>query len=658
MSYQVLARKWRPKTFREMVGQEHVLKALINALDHGRLHHAYLFTGTRGVGKTTIARILAKSLNCETGISSAPCGQCSACVEIDEGRFVDLIEVDAASRTKVEDTRELLENVQYAPTRGRFKVYLIDEVHMLSGHSFNALLKTLEEPPPHVKFLLATTDPQKLPITILSRCLQFSLKAMTPDRIVGHLKKVLEAEMVAFEEPALWQLGRAADGSMRDALSLTDQAIAFGSGKVVETDVRAMLGSIDREYVFGIVEALASNNAQTLLHTVADMAQQSPDYAGVLGDLISTLHRMAVAQLAPDAVDDSDGDRQRVLEQSARFAPEQLQLFYQTALLGRRDLPLAPDARSGFEMVLLRMLLFKPQSTLPPQGASTGGATAAGKSASPAAAGQAKPAAAPVAIDDNIPLRAVGSASEHLSRLSAALGADSGRNGAARSQPAQALSGNGQGMAAGATSTMPASSSQAGSNVVSMPSRPPAADTRKMPESTPSRVPAADARAPSGQMSAPGAANAQSSARPAPGKPAEPAAPPKAAVLLGDEWSDLLTTLTLDGPVRNFARNSCLEQKQDDVWTLSVSRRFEALYKDEHRETLQQVLAEKLARPLQLKVSIQEHSKPTPDQLLASHKEQRRKQAVELLQGDELVRSLQQQFGATLDLNSVTPTDD
>ncbi|MFZ5603065.1 MAG: DNA polymerase III subunit gamma/tau [Pseudomonadota bacterium] len=650
MSYQVLARKWRPKTFREMVGQEHVLKALINALDHGRLHHAYLFTGTRGVGKTTIARILAKSLNCETGISSAPCGQCSACVEINEGRFVDLIEVDAASRTKVEDTRELLENVQYAPTRGRFKVYLIDEVHMLSGHSFNALLKTLEEPPPHVKFLLATTDPQKLPITILSRCLQFSLKAMTPDRIVGHLKKVLEAEMVAFEEPALWQLGRAADGSMRDALSLTDQAIAFGSGKVVETDVRAMLGSIDREYVFGIVDALASNNAPTLLQTVADMAQQSPDYAGVLGDLISTLHRMAVAQLAPDAVDDSDGDRQRVLEQSARFAPEQLQLFYQTALLGRRDLPLAPDARSGFEMVLLRMLLFKPQGTSPSQGASGGGATAAGKSASPAAAGQVKPAAAPVAMDDNIPLRAVGSASEHLSRLSAALGADSGRNGAARSQPAQALSGNGQGMAAGVASPMPANASQAGSNVVSMPFR--------QPEPAPSRMPAADARAPSGQMSSSGAVNAQASARSAPGKPAEPAASPKAPVLLGDEWSDLLTTLALDGPVRNFARNSCLEQKQDDVWTLSVSRRFEALYKDEHRATLQQVLAEKLARPLQLKVSIQEPSKPTPDQLLASHKEQRRKQAVELLQSDEFVRTLQQQFGATLDLNSVTPTDD
>lgn len=256
MSYQVLARKWRPKTFREMVGQEHVLRALINALDHNRLHHAYLFTGTRGVGKTTIARILAKCLNCEAGVSSEPCGQCSACTSINEGRFIDLIEVDAASRTKVEDTRELLDNVQYAPTVGRFKVYLIDEVHMLSTHSFNALLKTLEEPPPHVKFLLATTDPQKLPATILSRCLQFNLKNMSPERIVGHLQYVLEQEMVSFDDPALWLLGRAADGSMRDAMSLTDQAIAFGSGKLQEADVRNMLGSIDQTAVYDILNGI------------------------------------------------------------------------------------------------------------------------------------------------------------------------------------------------------------------------------------------------------------------------------------------------------------------------------------------------------------------------------------------------------------------
>ncbi|MBV1921032.1 MAG: DNA polymerase III subunit gamma/tau, partial [Pseudomonadales bacterium] len=352
MSYQVLARKWRPKTFREMVGQTHVLKALINALDHGRLHHAYLFTGTRGVGKTTIARILAKSLNCETGVSSEPCGTCGACTEINEGRFIDLIEVDAASRTKVEDTRELLENVQYAPTRGRYKVYLIDEVHMLSGHSFNALLKTLEEPPPHVKFLLATTDPQKLPITILSRCLQFSLKAMTPDKIVGHLQHVLTEEMVSFEDPALWAIGRAADGSMRDALSLTDQAIAFGNGKVIESDVQAMLGSIDRAYTFQLLEAIVSGNAPGLLNVVNAISEQSPDYSGVLADLIGGLHRVAIAQVAPDTVDNSDGDREKIISMASKIAAEDVQLYYQTALIGRKDLPLAPDPRSGFEMVL------------------------------------------------------------------------------------------------------------------------------------------------------------------------------------------------------------------------------------------------------------------------------------------------------------------
>ncbi len=361
MSYQVLARKWRPRTFREMVGQEHVLQALINALDHNRLHHAYLFTGTRGVGKTTIARILAKCLNCEAGVSSEPCGQCSACVELAEGRFIDLIEVDAASRTKVEDTRELLENVQYAPTRGRYKVYLIDEVHMLSNSSFNALLKTLEEPPPHVKFLLATTDPQKLPVTVLSRCLQFNLKNMNPERIVSHLQYVLGEEMVPFEDSALWQLGRSADGSMRDALSLTDQAIAFGRGKITEAEVRTMLGTIDLTLVYSILEALASLNGKEVLDAVQRLSEHAPDYSGALAELLSVLHRIAIGQALPEAVDNSSGDRDQVLALAQKLAAEDVQLFYQTALLGRRDLPLAPDPRSGFEMVLLRMLAFKPK---------------------------------------------------------------------------------------------------------------------------------------------------------------------------------------------------------------------------------------------------------------------------------------------------------
>jgi DNA polymerase-3 subunit gamma/tau len=363
MNYQVLARKWRPRNFSEMVGQEHVLRALMNALDHDRLHHAYLFTGTRGVGKTSLARILARSLNCERGISSRPCGECSACREIDEGRFVDLIEVDAASRTKVEDTRELLENVQYAPTRGRFKVYLVDEVHMLSAHSFNALLKTLEEPPPHVKFLLATTDPQRLPVTILSRCLQFNLKCLPAARIVEHLRDVLGREHIAFDDGGLRLLAQAAEGSMRDALSLLDQAIAFGGGAVREAEVRAMLGTIDRGQAYALLRGLGAGDGAAVLGEVARLSAQVPDYAGLLADLLSVLQRIAVAQVVPGAIDESLDDGKEIMELAASLPAEDVQLFYQIGLIGRRDLPLAPDARGGLEMVLLRMLAFRPVSS-------------------------------------------------------------------------------------------------------------------------------------------------------------------------------------------------------------------------------------------------------------------------------------------------------
>lgn len=360
MSYQVLARKWRPHNFHEMVGQTHVLRALINALDTGRLHHAYLFTGTRGVGKTTISRILTKCLNCEQGVSSTPCGVCSTCVEIDEGRFIDLIEVDGASRTKVEDTRELLENIQYAPTRGRFKVYLIDEVHMLSSHSFNALLKTLEEPPSHVKFLLATTDPQKLPVTILSRCLQFALKNIPADRIVEHLAHVLDVEKIPYEKEALWLLGRSAQGSMRDAMSLTDQAIAFGGEKVNTADVRDMLGTLDQNQVYELLFALLEGDAKQLLAIIKQLAEQSPDWLDVLAELLNVLHRIAIAQILPDAVDDSIGDKEQIIALAQALPAEDVQFYYQVGLVGRRDLPLATSSQQGFEMVLLRMLAFRP----------------------------------------------------------------------------------------------------------------------------------------------------------------------------------------------------------------------------------------------------------------------------------------------------------
>ena len=373
MSYQVLARKWRPGNFEELVGQEHVQRALVNGLEEDRLHHAYLFTGTRGVGKTTIARIFSKSLNCETGVTSKPCGKCSACREIAEGRFVDLIEVDAASRTGVDDTRELLENVQYAPSRGRYKVYLIDEVHMFSKHSFNALLKTLEEPPPHVKFLLATTDPQKLPVTILSRCLQFNLKRLPVSLIVAHLQHILDAEKVEYDLIALQLLAEGADGSMRDGLSLLDQALAFGAGAVREQEVRDMLGTVSRDRVLNILRALMNRDARVVLQEVAALAEFTPDYESVLAELLSLLHHMMLAKTVPEALDEYVSDREALLELSHQISGEDLQLFYQIGLIGRRDLPLAPSDRGGFEMVLLRMLAFRPAQA-GAQVAVTGGA--------------------------------------------------------------------------------------------------------------------------------------------------------------------------------------------------------------------------------------------------------------------------------------------
>jgi len=364
MSYQVLARKWRPGKFSELVGQEHVVSAISNALDNDRLHHAYLFTGTRGVGKTTIARIFSKSLNCEEGQGANPCGQCNTCKEIEHGNYVDLLEIDAASRTKVEDTRELLDNVQYKPTRGRYKVYLIDEVHMLSKHSFNALLKTLEEPPPHVKFLLATTDPQKLPITILSRCLQFNLKALSREQIVGQLTHILQEESLPFEPSALALLARAAQGSMRDALSLTDQAIAQGGNAVNASVVTDMLGLMDKNQLVKLLHAVVTKTPTDVMQLVQDIAEQAPDYSQVLGELASTLHQIALTQWVPDVCKLETTSAKAIFQLAKSIAPEQVQLFYQIALQGRKDLPLALDGRSALEMTLMRMMTFAPNEPI------------------------------------------------------------------------------------------------------------------------------------------------------------------------------------------------------------------------------------------------------------------------------------------------------
>ncbi|ALV93146.1 MULTISPECIES: DNA polymerase III subunit gamma/tau [Pantoea] len=365
MSYQVLARKWRPQAFADVVGQEHVLTALANGLSLGRIHHAYLFSGTRGVGKTSIARLLAKGLNCETGITSTPCGQCDNCREIEQGRFVDLIEIDAASRTKVEDTRDLLDNVQYAPARGRFKVYLIDEVHMLSRHSFNALLKTLEEPPSHVKFLLATTDPQKLPVTILSRCLQFHLKALDVEQIQQQLAHVLQQEQIAAEPRALHLLARAADGSMRDALSLTDQAIAMGQGSVTRETVAQMLGTLDDEQPLALIEALVDGQGEQVMALLNQAASRGVEWEALLVEMLRLLHRVAMVQLLPSSLGEDDLNQAQRLRDLARvLPPADVQLYYQTLLMGRKDLPLAPDRRLGVEMTLLRALAFHPQATI------------------------------------------------------------------------------------------------------------------------------------------------------------------------------------------------------------------------------------------------------------------------------------------------------
>jgi len=373
MSYQVLARKWRPRKFAELVGQEHVVRALTNALDSGRMHHAYLFTGTRGVGKTTIARIFAKSLNCERGESADPCGECSVCTAVDAGRFVDLLEIDAASNTGVDDVREVIENAQYAPARGRFKVYLVDEVHMLSKPAFNALLKTLEEPPPHVKFLLATTDPQKLPVTVLSRCLRFNLKRLLPDQIAGQMRHILGAEHIEYEDPAIAELARAADGSLRDGLSLLDQAIAYGGGSLKADEVRAMLGSVERGQVLGLLGALAAGDGQALMSECTRIASFSPDFGSVLDDLAAALHRIQLIQLVPGYRPDAgDGDDSALIGLAERMTAEDVQLYYQIATTGRRDLALAPDARTGFEMALLRMLAFRPSDDAAPAVASGG----------------------------------------------------------------------------------------------------------------------------------------------------------------------------------------------------------------------------------------------------------------------------------------------
>ncbi|MEP4148156.1 MAG: DNA polymerase III subunit gamma/tau [Halioglobus sp.] len=595
MSYQVLARKWRPKSFREMVGQEHVLQALINALDHDRLHHAYLFTGTRGVGKTTIARILAKCLNCEQGVSSEPCGECGSCLEIAEGRSVDLLEVDAASRTKVEDTRELLENVQYAPTRSRYKVYLIDEVHMLSTSSFNALLKTLEEPPPHVKFLLATTDPQKLPATVLSRCLQFNLKNMPAEQIVGHLSNVLEQEMVSFEDPALWLLGRAASGSMRDALSLTDQAIAFGSGKLIETDVRSMLGSVDLSFVYQLLEGVAAGDPAELLAIVGRMAEHAPDFEGSTDELISLVHRIAVAQAVPDAIDNSWGDAERVAALAQSIAAEDTQLFYQIAINGKRDMALAPDPRSGFEMLLLRMLAFRPAAV----------------------------------IDDSLSAADLQPAEpgQDQGSIAGEVGATAKKPPESRQEAAPPLE-----PVAREVTPQPSAEQLASKKTAQRPA---------VPEQAPPQAPEPDtlsvgSSAP--EVKAPSVAG--SIIDPSP-----------------ENWPQLLSQLGLLGMVQSIASNMQLVGASAGELDFVLDADNASLFNEGHRDKIKLALQNYLDRELSVSISVGKPPGETPAMVQARAASERQQQAIEEIESDQRLQALITKFDGQLDRASIAPLE-
>ena len=672
MSYQVLARKWRPRSFREMVGQAHVLKALINALDNQRLHHAYLFTGTRGVGKTTIARIIAKCLNCETGITSTPCGTCSVCREIDEGRFVDLIEIDAASRTKVEDTRELLDNVQYAPSRGRFKVYLIDEVHMLSTHSFNALLKTLEEPPPYVKFILATTDPQKLPATILSRCLQFSLKNMSPERVVEHLSHVLAAENVPFEADALWLLGRAADGSMRDAMSLTDQAIAFGEGKVLAADVRAMLGSLDHGQVYGVLQALLEGDARALLEAVRNLAEQGPDWAGVLAEMLNVLHRVAIAQALPEAVDNGQGDRDRVLALAQALPAEDVQFYYQMGLIGRRDLPLAPDPRGGFEMVLLRMLAFRPADTddapkpvLKPVGISQATADPANPVAAPAPAvppPAAEPAPAPLVVPPPATV-------DHEPELPADAELRAEVEAISVPEPVAEVV------------DLPWEDPAPASAPVTEPVAEPAPAPRPTPQAAPvvhdeppfdpsayaavgmdrDDEPPLDEDYYGGESDPVGfsyldelAEHVQEEA-PAPAPAPLPAAKPATGLAL--QWLELFPQLPVSGMTGNIAANCTLIAADGDDWLLHLDPGQGALFNTTQQRRLNEALNQHLGRTLNLRIELVLPEQETPAQAAARKRAERQQGAVASIEQDPLIQQMIKLFGAKVRQDTIEPVE-
>ncbi len=698
MAYTALARTWRPKKFAELVGQEHVRRALTNALETGRVHHAFLFTGTRGVGKTTIARIFAKCLNCETGVTATPCGVCGACREIDSGRFVDLVEVDAASNTKVDDTRELLDNVQYAPARGRYKVYLIDEVHMLSTHSFNALLKTLEEPPPHVKFLLATTDPQKLPVTVLSRCLQFNLKRLPITLIADRMREILEKEGIPFEPAGLRLVAQAADGSMRDGLSLLDQLIAFGNGKAGEEEARAMLGTIARDHVVRLAELLGAMNVPELLNCARSLEEFSPDYAQVLDELSSLFVRIAMKQAVSDFEGDELYDPEVLTRLAKALAPEDVQLFYQTAITGRRDLGLAPDPRAGFEMTLLRMIAFRPlgeaeQTRGGPTsggtggggapGAGAGGGAAAARAAAAGGAGRGAPGsprALGATADDSatsINVRAGADTDGPGARIAADSGsgpsntrpgADISRNGthpavatplsgaaAARAAASAGLSARG---ASGPTpAPSPASPSSASPSSASPSSAGTSSASPGLASASFASASSASASSANPSLASPSPAS-PSSAAPSPVSPtraAQAAGPAELSTDAAESWSALIGRLDLGGAARQLASNCHMMGRQGAVIRLALDAKNKHMRTPAQEDKLTQALARHYGQPIRLEFEMATGGIETPAQAEQRASLEDLDSARRAFESDPGVQGLKERFGATLLPETVRP---